>query len=660
MSGPVKDRPLAPPLQNSVQHIEPNEHSSPIQPIVARAQNERSLLDCCRRKPIKAERIPQLVHAEPVTVDDLHMIAKLTSSNILNAMDRVDPTTPYIGLNATETKLGWPRWRTIQQQNLYSHIHWHPGVKEAKRFAAQHANDSQVSLFGGDSALALNAELSKIFSSPKPVGVTTQYQLVVGDSVKNLQKLDEQRPFGNGKIGVVICANDTRHFGCADIRRGTQEEAITRQSNFFALSPEMDRLSQGKTHFIPMLGVTYVNDAVFMKNNGDPIKADASFVAALDLRSGSDDSINITEVARVAGLEVNELIKFVTKMKFTALFCSLVKNQVSHVLMSIPGLGVFDNDLEMIEKVLHELLFREYAPFANRFDSVTFNVFGDSKTASPMDQKIAAMLCKVKDQYGTPLVDRRPFLGNDISVMQALNTRNGFVVGNAEYDISRHAVQDGYLAFYKTGLTSFLGNFHPCKISIYDKTFECAEAAFQWRKFSMAAVHNIVNGASEQIKAKARALHNDPRLEELFTATGGRAFEIKKQLDREYQGIFAPNWLEKRESVMAKILRAKFEQNEPLRRLLKATGDAFLIEHNESDTREKHWSDGKNGEGLNRLGKLLMWLREEFRSGIMQDLLPSANSRDEQILIRRFAQAYEAAYRDEKSHIYDIFGKQEE
>jgi len=65
---------------------------------------------------------------------------------------------------------------------------------------------------------------------------------------------------------------------------------------------------------------------------------------------------------------------------------------------------------------------------------------------------------------------------------------------------------------------------------------------------------------------------------------------------------------------MEEIVRAKFTQNECLREMLLATGDAVLEEGNT-------WNDTfwgvhlKNGQGQNHLGRILMKVREELRAG---------------------------------------------
>ena len=69
------------------------------------------------------------------------------------------------------------------------------------------------------------------------------------------------------------------------------------------------------------------------------------------------------------------------------------------------------------------------------------------------------------------------------------------------------------------------------------------------------------------------------------------------------------DWKEVKDSVMLKALRAKFGQHQDLQELLLSTGDATLIEHTENDV---YWADGGDGSGKNKLGQLLMKVRQEF------------------------------------------------
>jgi ribA/ribD-fused uncharacterized protein len=64
-----------------------------------------------------------------------------------------------------------------------------------------------------------------------------------------------------------------------------------------------------------------------------------------------------------------------------------------------------------------------------------------------------------------------------------------------------------------------------------------------------------------------------------------------------------------KERVMLDSLRAKFTQHDDLKATLLGTGTAKLVEHTENDS---YWGDGGDGTGKNRLGILLMQLRDEL------------------------------------------------
>ena len=89
-----------------------------------------------------------------------------------------------------------------------------------------------------------------------------------------------------------------------------------------------------------------------------------------------------------------------------------------------------------------------------------------------------------------------------------------------------------------------------------------------------------------------------------YAPTPGEA----KRLGRKIQ--LRPDWEKIKDSVMLTGLRKKFADPE-LRNLLLATGDEELIEGN-------YWGDTYwgvcNGVGQNKLGKLLMQVREEIKN----------------------------------------------
>lgn len=71
-----------------------------------------------------------------------------------------------------------------------------------------------------------------------------------------------------------------------------------------------------------------------------------------------------------------------------------------------------------------------------------------------------------------------------------------------------------------------------------------------------------------------------------------------------------PDWDNVRLVVMKRCLLAKFRQNITLAKLLLDTGDALIVE---DSPRDSFWGIGKNGDGANHLGRLLMEVRDELK-----------------------------------------------
>ncbi len=164
-----------------------------------------------------------------------------------------------------------------------------------------------------------------------------------------------------------------------------------------------------------------------------------------------------------------------------------------------------------------------------------------------------------------------------------------------------NAKGDKVVCFYQVGPTEFLGNFALCLqgINVFGQSFRCSEAAFQWRKFNLAAQQN-----------NRKDMLNDPDLKKFFTCDGEAAFKLRRDLDNKYKKVFAQGWLTgARDPVMWEVLNAKFQQNPELRQLLDDTKGAYLLEHNQKK-RDDYWSDDYDGTGKNILGKMLMAIRD--------------------------------------------------
>lgn len=130
---------------------------------------------------------------------------------------------------------------------------------------------------------------------------------------------------------------------------------------------------------------------------------------------------------------------------------------------------------------------------------------------------------------------------------------------------------------------AFLSNFYHSPVKYRNLIYLNAEAAFQAQKESCE-------------KDKEQYTRINPAQAKLV----GRNCNLRE------------DWEEIKEQTMYEIVKAKFTQNEALARLLLATGDAYLEEGN-------WWHDTTwgvcNGVGQNKLGKILMRVREELDGG---------------------------------------------
>lgn len=113
----------------------------------------------------------------------------------------------------------------------------------------------------------------------------------------------------------------------------------------------------------------------------------------------------------------------------------------------------------------------------------------------------------------------------------------------------------------------------------------------------------------------------------LWWKTAEHAFQAAKTLDKLWYkrivdahtpaeakrlGRLVPlraDWEGVKEAVMLDILRAKYRDDEYMRRVLLNTGDLPI---RESAVWDSYWGTGRDGKGKNRLGVLLMQVRREL------------------------------------------------
>ena len=134
------------------------------------------------------------------------------------------------------------------------------------------------------------------------------------------------------------------------------------------------------------------------------------------------------------------------------------------------------------------------------------------------------------------------------------------------------------------GKNRFLSNFYP--------------AEFVW--------DNIVWKHSEGAYQSAKSLDRTARLEIAAIEKPGTTKRIGKRMD------LRPDWNDVRDQIMYEIVLEKFRQNPDLKAKLLATGDAHLEEGNSWNDRYWGVSPVGSGNGENKLGQILMRVRQEL------------------------------------------------
>ena len=149
----------------------------------------------------------------------------------------------------------------------------------------------------------------------------------------------------------------------------------------------------------------------------------------------------------------------------------------------------------------------------------------------------------------------------------------------------------------------FLSNFYEAPVKYLGITYQNNEAAFQAQKI-------FKSGLNSYEKQKGFSKLNPSAAKRL-----GRNIPLRS------------DWEDVKEEIMYEICLAKFTQNEDLEKDLIDTGDSYLEEGN--DWNDKTWGT-VNGVGENKLGKILMKVREELKtpSCMLFELIEGAINRE--------------------------------
>lgn len=129
-----------------------------------------------------------------------------------------------------------------------------------------------------------------------------------------------------------------------------------------------------------------------------------------------------------------------------------------------------------------------------------------------------------------------------------------------------------------------LDNYSAHRIDLWGYSFPTAEHAYQWKKYS-----------------------DDMKIAKLII--DARSPEAANRIGKKYKDQVPRNWHDQKVNVMKQILRAKTEQNEDVRLILKNSGNKEIIENSPVDD---FWGNGPDNNGLNNIGKIWMELRKEI------------------------------------------------
>ena len=174
--------------------------------------------------------------------------------------------------------------------------------------------------------------------------------------------------------------------------------------------------------------------------------------------------------------------------------------------------------------------------------------------------------------------------------------------------ISFYDPKDSYYEF---------SNFYKHKLDIHGFLWSCVEHYFQAAKFYIPTsdrhmeYFNIIQQADSPTKIfmlgrqKKKGGYASKWIVNKKTNTN----KVNDIIDKYDTLKIRDDWDDIKLNIMKEALIAKFTQNQKLKTLLLNTNNASIIE---DSPRDSYWGIGKDKNGENMLGKLLMEVREEL------------------------------------------------
>lgn len=135
--------------------------------------------------------------------------------------------------------------------------------------------------------------------------------------------------------------------------------------------------------------------------------------------------------------------------------------------------------------------------------------------------------------------------------------------------------------FYE-GKYYLLSNFSAHRVVFNGVDHQTAEHAYQYEKFSDSAIKDKIKNAASAFLARQYGQTNEGKVDD---------------------------WEDKKVEVMEQIMRAKMQQHQDVKQVLKETGELEIVKNHPDDY---FWGSGADGRGENIMGKIWIKLRKEI------------------------------------------------
>jgi ribA/ribD-fused uncharacterized protein len=255
---------------------------------------------------------------------------------------------------------------------------------------------------------------------------------------------------------------------------------------------------------------------------------------------------------------------------------------------------------EKISKLSKVLIYEENEDDTDRFSSVKAG------------RLISTPLLSVEMKEKKDLIPRQPI---EFKISSNPFTQKDVIKKKEKIKIIKNQKEDSIFFNSRIKDYKFLSNFskNPFESVLYgypedSEKYEwpTVEHYFQAAKFSGPGENNL-KYAQEILKQKTPALAK--RLGSNRNPPNGA--KIREDWDKETEHLLNDIILKTKDIIMINAIKEKFSQNQDIQKGLLDTFPKILIEKSQTDN---YWGSGRNGEGLNMLGKIIIDYRNKIKN----------------------------------------------